>query len=207
MTKPIDFSLYLITDRQLVADGYTLLTAVKAALDAGVKAVQLREKDLCAAELLSLADELRNLTLQYDALLLINDRIDVALAADADGVHLGGHSLPIDQARKLLGSDRLIGVSTHSPEEVYQATIQGADFVTFGPVYETPSKAAYGSPQGLQSLTDVCHQSAIPVFALGGITSQRQQDVMQAGAHGVALISAILAASDPAAATYDFNHL
>ena len=201
MPNPIDFSLYLITDRTQVAPNHTLLSAIDSALQGGVKAIQLREKDLSAVELLPLAKELRNLTRQYNALLLINDRIDLALAVQADGVHLGGHSLPTDVVRQLVGPELLIGVSTHSNADISLATEQGADFVTFGPVYETPSKAAFGSPQGLNALAEACRGSSLPVFALGGITPARTAEVRQTGASGIALISAIMASSDPRTTT------
>lgn len=205
MPNPIDFNLYLITDRTQVATNHTLLSAIDSALQGGVRAIQLREKDLTAAELLPLAQELRNLTREYAAQLLINDRVDIALAVQADGVHLGEHSLPTEVVRQLVGPKLLIGVSTHSIADISRATEQGADFVTFGPVYATPSKAAFGPPQGLKALTEACHVSSLPVFALGGITPPRVADVRQAGAGGVALISAICANPDPRTAAKAFN--
>ena len=204
MPVPLTFSLYLITDRRQVSPGHTLLSAVEAALRGGVKAVQLREKDLSAAALLPLARQMRELTHAYQALLLINDRIDVALACRADGVHLGGHSLPTDVARQLLGPDRLIGVSTHHLQEIAVAEHQGADFVTFGPVFATPSKALFGSPQGLAALHAACLRTALPVYALGGIKLEHKGEALAAGAAGIALISGILAQADPAAAALSF---
>lgn len=197
---PVDFNLYLITDRKQLPQGNSLVETVAAALAGGVRAVQLREKDLAAAELYPLARELRALTTRHGARLLINDRIDVALAVGADGVHLGGHSLPVTVARSILGPDKLIGVSTHHPEEVAAAHHNGADFVTFGPVYFTPSKAVYGEPAGLGPLREVCASAPLPVFALGGIALERLPDLRAAGCHRVALISAILAADNPTAA-------
>ena len=205
MPNPIDFNLYLITDRTQVATNHTLLSAIDSALQGGVKAIQLREKDLSAAELLPLARELRELTRNYDARLLINDRIDIALAVQADGVHLGEHSLPTDVVRQLVGPKLLIGVSTHSNAAISSAAKQGADFVTFGPVYATPSKAAFGPPQGLKALAEACRGSSLPVFALGGITPPRVAEVRQAGASGVALISAIFANPSPRTAAESFN--
>lgn len=205
MPNPIDFNLYLITDRTQVATNHTLLSVIDSALQGGVRAIQLREKDLTAAELLPLAQELRNLTREYAAQLLINDRIDIALAVQADGVHLGEHSLPTDVVRQLAGPKMLIGVSTHSIADISRATEQGADFVTFGPVYATPSKTTFGPPQGLKALTDACQGSSLPVFALGGITLPRVAVVRQAGASGVALISAICASPDPRTAAEAFN--
>jgi thiamine-phosphate pyrophosphorylase len=204
MLNLIDFSLYLITDRNQVADKHTLFSTVESALKGGVKAVQLREKDLSATELLPLAQDLRDLTRHYDARLFINDNIDIALAVQADGVHLGGHSRPTDVIRERVGQKLLIGISTHSKAEIKLAAEQGADFVTFGPVYATPSKAEYGAPQGLDKLVDACRNSSIPLFALGGITPARAIEVQHAGASGVALISAIIASPDPRAAAEAF---
>jgi thiamine-phosphate pyrophosphorylase len=196
-----DFDLYLITDRRSLPPGRDLLATVRAALCGGVRAVQLREKDLSAAELFPLALALRQLTREFSAQLLINDRVDLALAVDADGVHLGHHSLPIAGARQLLGDRRLIGVSTHHPDEVKAAATAGADFVTFGPVYATPSKLSYGPPLGLSSLAAVCADASLPVFALGGVTVARLPELRTAGCTHIALIGAILQAVDPEKAT------
>lgn len=201
MPNPIDFTLYLITDRHQVPGGRTLTATVEAALRGGVRAVQLREKDLSAADLLPLAAELRTLTRRFGARLLINDRIDVALAVEADGVHLGGHSLPATVARRLLGPQRLIGVSTHHPDEVAAAAAAGADFVTFGPIFATPSKAAYGPPLGLHALSTACQAAPLPIFALGGIKTGHRPLLHARGAYGVAVISAVIAAQDPESAS------
>lgn len=196
----IDFRLYFVTDRRQTA-GRPLSDVVHAALDGGVRAVQLREKDLEGGELYRLAGRLRDLTARYAARLLINDRLDVALAAGADGVHLGQTSLPVSTARQLLGPDKLIGVSTHSPDEITAA--QGADFVVFGPVYFTPSKAGYGQPQGVARLRQAVRHSPVPVFAIGGIQADRIAAVRSAGGHGVALISALSAAAEPSRAAHE----
>jgi thiamine-phosphate pyrophosphorylase len=192
----VDFSLYLITDRMQTA-GRALPAVVADALRGGLRAVQLREKDLAAGQLFELARELRRLTREYGARLLINDRIDVALAVAADGVHLGKAGLPVAEARRILGSERLIGYSAHSTDEAVQAQRDGADFVTLGPVYPTPSKALYGEPLGLSALTEAARVVTIPVFALGGVKPASVAEVLSAGAQGVALISAIMAAPDP----------
>ena len=197
---PIDFHLYYVTDRQQTV-GRPLLDVVRAALDGGVRAVQLREKDLEGGELYRLAAQLRDITARYQARLLINDRIDVALAVDADGVHLGQTSFPVSTARELLGPDKLIGVSTHSRAEISAAT--GADFIVFGPVYFTPAKAAYGEPQGLERLRQAVQHSPTPVFAIGGIKEAQIAEIQAAGAHGIALISALSAAPDPSQAAKD----
>ena len=139
--------------------------------------------------------------MRYQAQLLINDRIDVALAVEADGVHLGHNSFCVKDARRLLGTEKLIGVSTHSQQEITAA--READFIVFGPVYYTPSKAAYGEPQGLNRLREAVSQSAVPVFAIGGIKADRVAEVLETGAHGIAMISALSAATDPAQAARD----
>jgi thiamine-phosphate pyrophosphorylase len=189
-----DFKLYLITDRNRTR--VPLIEAVRLALEGGVRAVQLREKDLPIRELLARAQELRSLTGEFGAKLFINDRVDVAMAVDADGVHLGTRSMPASAVRKMIGERRLIGVSTHSLEEARSAAAQGADFITFGPIYETPAKIRYGPPVGIDALTAVLRTVAVPVFALGGITGGNLKPVLKSGAHGVAMISAIMAAED-----------
>lgn len=190
---------YLISDRKLLPDG-KFLPVVEELLAAGLQMLQLREKDLSASELYPLAVQLRDLTRRYNCKLLINDRVDVALAVDADGVHLGGHSLPTAVVRKLLGPQKLIAVSTHSATEIIQAAAAGADFVTFGPVFHTPSKAAYGNPVGLPALRQACESSPVPIYALGGINHQNATETMACGASGIALISALLTTDAPAAA-------
>ena len=192
----VDFRVYLITDRRQ-APGGDIVGAVADALDGGIRAVQLREKDLPGGELFRLAGRMRDLTARHGARLLVNDRVDVALAVGADGVHLGGGSIPASVARGLLGKEALIGCSTHGARELREAVAQGADFVTFGPVYPTPSKAAYGPPVGLSALAAACREAAVPVFALGGVKAENAGEVIGAGAFGIALISGIVAAADP----------
>lgn len=198
----VDFDLYVITDRQQTA-GRPLSAVVEAALCGGARALQLREKDLAPRDLLPLAQEMRRLTQVYGARLLINDRIDVALAVNADGVHLTTTSLPVDVARQLLGPNRLLGVSTHSRAEAQVAAEGGADFIVFGPVFFTPSKAPYGEPVGLEALRDACAAVALPILAIGGIKKVNLDQVVAAGANGIAVISAVIAADDPMAATQD----
>ncbi len=201
MTKPaVDFNLYLITDRQGTR-GREIGAVVEEALKGGAKAVQLREKDLSSRDLYETAYALRKLTARYGARLFINDRIDIALVVGADGVHLGNSSIPVHRARKILGENRLIGVSCHNTVSAVNAQEKGADFITFGPVYFTPSKAAYGSPVGVDRLAEITGLLRIPVFALGGLTRKNAHQVIEAGAHGISLISAVMAAEDPCAET------
>jgi thiamine-phosphate pyrophosphorylase len=190
------FDLYLVTDRTQTG-GRDPLVVLEQALAGGVKAVQLREKDLSGKALFELAEKTRRLCDRYQALLLINDRIDVALAVDAAGVQLTGVSLPVDVARGLLGPQKLLGASTHSLEEARRAQKDGADFILFGPVYFTPSKAAFGAPQGLQALKKILENVVIPVYAIGGIKAEHIAELRSLGVRGVALISAIIGAADP----------
>lgn len=195
----VDFRVYLITDRG-ISSGGDLLGTVAKALEGGVRAVQLREKDLPARDLFRLAERMRERTEEYGAKLLINDRADVAMAVGADGVHLGVLSIPPREARQLLGSRAIIGCSAHNAEELRQAKEGGADFVTYGPVYPTPSKGPFGPPVGIPALAEACRTAGIPVFALGGIGPGNLEEVARAGSFGVALITGIIAAADPRAA-------
>jgi thiamine-phosphate pyrophosphorylase len=194
------FRLCLVTDRRATA-GRPLLGVVEACLGAGLRAVQLREKDLPARDLFHLATDLRALTARHRARLLVNDRVDVALAVGADGVHLPGAGLPPAAARALVGPERLVGVSTHSAAEAEAAATEGADVVFFGPIYDTPSKRSFGAPRGLAELTVACRRARLPVIAIGGVTAARVPELREAGAAGVAVIRALLEAEDPAAAT------
>ena len=200
----VDFRLYLVTDRRQAPDG-DLPAAVGRALEGGVRAVQLREKDLPGGELYALAVTLRRLTARHGARLLINDRADVALAAGADGVHLGVASIPPGEARRLLGRGALVGCSTHNLGELAAAEAGEADFVTFGPVYATPSKAAYGPPVGVEALRRACAAARIPVFALGGVGPENVPEILGAGAWGIGTISAVLAARDPGPAARELG--
>lgn len=195
----VDFRVYLITDRKLCPGGDLEGTVAKA-LSGGIRAVQLREKDLPARELFRLADRMRRLTAAHGARLLINDRADVARAVAADGVHLGVLSIPPKAARAILGPRAIIGCSAHNEDELRQAAEGGADFATFGPVYATPSKASFGPPAGIRALAEACRTARIPVFALGGIGRGNLEEAVRAGSFGVALISGIVAAADPRAA-------
>jgi thiamine-phosphate pyrophosphorylase len=196
----VQFPLYLVTDRQQTG-GRPLVTVLRDALDAGVRAIQLRERDLATHRLLSLAEEVLRVTRDRGAVLLINDRIDLVLAVGADGVHLRADSVPVAVARRLLGPDRLIGVSAHCVEDVERAEADGADFAVLGPVYETSSKRAYGPPIGLAPIGEAARRCRIPVFAIGGMTPLRAREARGAGAWGVAVISSILSAKNATTAT------
>ncbi|RMD59614.1 MAG: thiamine phosphate synthase [Nitrospirae bacterium] len=200
----VDFPLYLISDRKQVRAG-ALEDVVEASLKAGLRAVQLREKDLTPRELFSIGNRFREMTNKYGAKLFINDRVDTAMAVGADGVHLTQNSLPTDIVRRIVGEEFLIGVSTHSLSEAKEAEDGGADFITFGPVYETPSKKRYGPPVGIKALCEVTEKIKIPVFGLGGInTPSKAKEVIDCGAYGIAMISAIISADDVGAKTAEY---
>jgi thiamine-phosphate pyrophosphorylase len=198
----LGFSLYLITDR--AAAPRPPADVVEECLAAGLRAVQLREKDLEARDLLALADTLREATQRHGARLIVNDRADVALAAAADGVQRTHASLPVSALRAITPGGFLVGASVHSEAEARGAAEEGADFIVFGPVYDTASKRRYGPPQGLAALEAVARAVDRPVLAVGGLTPDRVAEVLAAGATGVAVIGAIYAAPRPADATKAF---
>ena len=195
--------LCLVTDRTQTG-GRDLVAVVGECLAAGLPAVQLREKDIGAREMLELARALRGPTAAAGAWLIVNDRVDVALAARADGVQRTHASLSIEDLHLVSDKRLRIGASVHSQEEAQRAERAGAAWLFFGPVYDTPSKRRYGAPQGLAALAEVTRRVEIPVIAIGGITPERVAEVRGAGAAGVAAISAILAAESPAAVTRQF---
>lgn len=188
-----------LDDRRAAA---LLLETVARAADAGVDAIQLREKDLGGRAMLELAEGAVARAAQ--AKILVNDRLDVALAAGAAGVHLGGESMSVSEVAKFRAAGRasadfLIGRSCHSLEEALEAEREGADYVFFGPVFATPSKARYGAPQGTEALAGVCRRVRVPVLAIGGITLENAGTCIAAGAAGVAAIRLFQEAEDIAA--------
>ena len=198
-----ELSLCLVTDRTQTR-GRDLVAVVGECLAAGLPAVQVREKDLGAADLAFLCRRLLAPARDVGAMLVVNDRVDVALAVGAGAVQRTHASLPVDDIRAIAGRRLRIGASVHSLQDALDAELEGADWVTYGPVYETPSKRPYGPPQGLERLAEVARGLCIPVIAIGGITPERVKEVREAGARGVAAISFILAADSPADATRRF---
>jgi thiamine-phosphate pyrophosphorylase len=195
--------LCLVTDRGHTR-GRDLVAVVEECLAAGLPAVQVREKDLAAADLAALCGRLRGPSRARGALLIVNDRVDVALAVGADAVQRTGVSLPVGAIRAIAGTRLRIGASVHSLEDAAEAEAGGADWVVFGPIYDTPSKRRYGAPQGLDALAKVTGRLRVPVVAIGGITPERVAEVRAAGAAGVAAIAAILDTPSPADATRRF---
>ncbi|MBS2024428.1 MAG: thiamine phosphate synthase [Deltaproteobacteria bacterium] len=187
----------LIASVDLTPDLPRAVSLALSAIPRGGAVVQLREKAMGAGDLLTLARKLRSICVPQGAPLLLNERCDVALAADLDGVHLPAHALSARDARALLGPDALIGASCHSQDEVARALRDGADLAVYGPVFDTPGK---GPAQGLAALSQAAHDTALPLFALGGIDASNAESALLAGARGVACQRAVLGAPDPAAA-------
>ena len=194
-----------MTDRRSLSESEprqaleTLLSKVEAAVASGVDWIQIREKDLSGRDCASLTRKALHRAAKHQASyraparILVNDRLDVALSERADGVHLGESSLPLPEARRFVGNRNgpegfLIGVSCHSLEAARSAASAGADYLFFGPVFDTPSKAAFGAPQGFERLAEVCHAVSIPVLAIGGITLANASDCLAADASGIAAI-------------------
>ena len=196
----VDFRLFLVTDRHQT-NGRPLVPLLQRVLTAAAPAIQLRERDLSARELVTLAREVQAVMASRRSQLLINDRIDVALALEGVGVHLRSNSLPVSVARQLLGARRLLGVSVHTVEEVLSAQSQGADYIVLGPIYETPSKQMFGPPLGIHTLEKACRLVRVPIIGIGGVTAARAREMRRAGAFGVAVITAILGAADVESAT------
>ncbi|MBN1557751.1 MAG: thiamine phosphate synthase [Lentisphaerae bacterium] len=186
--------LYLVTS-QAASRGRTTLEIVEAALGAGVRLIQLREKDLPAGELVALGREVRDMTSRAGALLLINDRLDVALAVGADGVHLGREDLPIADARRL-APGLIIGGSSHSLDEALDVEAAGASYVNIGPVFATTTKAWEGAALGPDTLRTIAPRLSIPFTVMGGITAARVPELRAVGVRTVAVITAVTAAPD-----------
>ncbi|MBN1462549.1 MAG: thiamine phosphate synthase [Paludibacteraceae bacterium] len=194
--RMLDLSLYLVTDRSLSL-GRKLEWMVEEAVKGGVTVVQLREKDCTTREFIELACALKQKLCSYNVPLLINDRVDVALAADADGVHIGQSDMPYAMARKLLGSEKIIGLSVENLEQVYEANKLDVDYIGISPVFSTNTKTDTATPFGIEGIKQVMAVSKHPAVAIGGINSENATAIMQAGANGIAVVSAICSANDP----------
>jgi thiamine-phosphate pyrophosphorylase len=191
--------LYLILDEQ-AAGARTLVEVLRQAAGAGARLFQYRAKAASGAQAYRQAMELRRAAAEVGALFLVNDRCDLALAVEADGVHLGQEDLPLAMARRILGAGKVIGLSTHRPDQVLAADRGGADYIGFGPIYATLSKADPEPVVGLDGLRAVRPLTRLPLFAIGGIGPEEVGPAVEAGADGVAVISAVLGAPDIAAA-------
>jgi len=196
----MDYSLYLVTDSELLPSGRTLPALVRAAVDGGVTCVQVREKTASSRVYLERLLEVRPILRECGVPLFVNDRIDLALAVEADGVHLGQGDLPLSAARRIAGGRLRIGVSCESAQDAVEAERGGADYVSVSPVFATPTKTDTATALGLQGVHAIRTAVRIPVVAIGGIAGANAAEVLRAGADGICVVSAIVAAPDPAAA-------
>ena len=194
---PIPSPLYAILDAGL-AKGRPLTTILRDFLKGGAKLLQLRAKELTSAEFFNVAKEASRLAHEAGAIFIVNDRLDIALACNADGVHLGQEDLPLSVARKILGKEKLIGVSTHDLSQAQEAERDGADYIGFGPIFGTATKDTGYSPRGLEMLREIRKAVKIPVVAIGGITEKNVAEVWKAGADSAAIISDLMGADDAA---------
>lgn len=199
-----DYSLYLVTDRAL-ARGRPTENIVRAAVAGGVTCVQFREKDCGTREFLVEARKLLAILRPLGVPLIINDRVDVALAAGADGVHVGQQDLPLADVRRLAPAGWIVGVSAESVEDAIHAVQGGADYIGASPVFATPTKADHAPPLELDGLRAIRAAVKLPLVAIGGIHAGNARDVIRAGADGLAVVSAIVAAADPRAAAADLR--
>lgn len=195
----IDYSLYLVTDRSL-SKGRPTAEIVAAAVAGGVSCIQLREKSCGTREFLNEALALQPLLKSRNIPLIINDRLDIALAIEADGVHLGQSDMPIGMARKIAGDSLIIGISAESVDDALRAEQEGADYIGISPVFSTPTKTDIAPPLGLEGVRQIRALVDIPLVGIGGINSDNAESVLAAGADGIAVVSAIVSAADPAGA-------
>ncbi len=193
--NPRQLSLYLVTD-PILCGSRGVEETCRLALKAGVGALQLRDKNATTRELINMAVILRNLCRVHDALFIVNDRTDVAMAAGADGVHLGQDDMPVFMARNILGPEAVIGVSVRSPKEVVSAWREGADYLAANLVFPTETKTDLGEPLGTEAITELKKASPLPLIAIGGINPSNADIARKAGADGIAVVSAIMAAED-----------
>lgn len=191
LLKEIDF--YLVTDSGLSKKG--ILSDVKDAVEAGCKIVQYREKNKSTKEMIFEASEIKRIC-SNRAIFLVNDRVDIALAVDSDGIHIGQDDMPIEIARKFLGVDKIIGVSVRNCNEAFDAEKKGADYLGLGPIFDTATKKDAGEGIGLSNIREVKNVIQIPVVAIGGINKENCESVIQSGADSLVAISAVLCSDD-----------
>ena len=204
--QKINYSLYLVTDRGL-ARGRPTLEIVKAAVRGGVTCVQLREKDCSTLDFINQAFTIKDFLKARGVPLIINDRVDVALAIEADGVHLGQTDMPLDIAKKIIGDSMIIGISAESLEDAVEAEKGGADYLGVSPIYATPTKTDTAPPLGLEGLRAIREAVRLPLVGIGGLNRDNAAAVMENGGDGVAVVSAIVAADDPAAAADEIKQI
>lgn len=200
------FELYAITDRALLGKT-SEVEAARQCYEGGADVVQLRMKDTDGGEMLEIAKKIQEIAQEYCKFFIVNDRVDVAVLAGADGVHLGQSDIPVSEARRLCGDDMILGVSVSTVEEAKKAVEDGADYLGVGPVFTTKTKPDAGEALGLDAIYDISRAVDVPVVGIGGINKGNALDVMHAGADGVAVVSAIMAKPDIKAAAHELKVL
>ena len=197
--------LYLVTERGMLR-GRDLTDVVMQAVEGGVTMVQLREKDISTREFIELAQALKSVLMRTRVPLIINDRVDVALAVDADGVHIGQSDMPYDIARRMLGSDKIIGLSVENFAEIEEANRLDVDYIGVSPVFATPTKTDTAMPFGLDGLREAVRRSLHPSVAIGGINMSNFRSVLSTGTNGIAVVSAIMDSDNPREASRLLNN-
>lgn len=197
--------LYLVTERSMLR-GRDLTDVVMQAVEGGVTMVQLREKDISTREFIELAQALKSVLMRMRVPFIINDRVDVALAVDADGVHIGQSDMPYDIARRMLGSDKIIGLSVENFAEIEEANRLDVDYIGVSPVFATPTKTDTAMPFGLDGLREAVRRSLHPSVAIGGINMSNFRSVLSTGTNGIAVVSAIMDSDNPREASRLLNN-
>ena len=198
------FELYAITDRKMLGD-VSEVEAARLCFEGGADVVQLRMKDTDGGEMLEKAKAIQEIAQQYCKFFIVNDRLDIAVLAGADGVHLGQTDIPVQAARRLVGDEMIIGVSASTVEEAVKAVDDGADYIGVGSIFNTSTKPDADQGIGLDTLMDICQAVDVPVVAIGGINKGNIRDVIRAGADGAAVVSAIMAKPDIKAAAHELK--
>ena len=198
------FELYAITDRKMLGD-VSEVEAARLCFEGGADVVQLRMKDTDGGEMLEKAKAIQEIAQQYCKFFIVNDRLDIAVLAGADGVHLGQTDIPVQEARRLVGDEMIIGVSASTVEEAVKAVDDGADYIGVGSIFNTSTKPDADQGIGLDTLMDICQAVDVPVVAIGGINMGNIRDVIRAGADGAAVVSAIMTKPDIKAAAHELK--
>jgi thiamine-phosphate pyrophosphorylase len=206
MKHTVDWSLYLVTDREL-AGTRPIENIVESAIRGGVSVVQLREKDCSTLEYINLAKKIKKITVSSNVPLIINDRLDVAQAVGADGVHVGQNDMPYREARCILGPDAIIGLTVETPEQAREAESLDTDYLGVSAIFATPTKTDTINEWGIEGLKALRKNSGHILIAIGGLNSQNVQQIIRAGADGIAVVSAICAAPDPDRASRELREI
>jgi thiamine-phosphate pyrophosphorylase len=204
--QDIDYSLYLVTDRGL-SRGRSNIEIITAAVRGGATVVQLREKDCSTREFIEQSLTIKEFLKDHSVPLIINDRVDVAQAIKADGVHLGQTDMPLGLAKKILGESMIIGISAESVQDAIEAEKGGADYLGVSPIYATPTKSDTAPALGLEGLKEIRKAVRLPLVGIGGLNTKTAAEVIRNGADGVAVVSAIVAADDPETAAGDLKKI